>query len=233
MPSTVLCATTTESAFDGVDQVRTGAGVAWLNAPLRQALHVCVAGVALTLMCPLHVLLGLLVRFTSAGPALYASTRVGRGGREFRMYKFRTMVPDADQRGPLVTCSGDPRATPFGRWLRRSKLDELPSLWNVLVGDMALVGPRPENPHYVRQYSDRQRAVLSVRPGLTSIASIKYRREEDLLVGGPGMADRYLEIMQDKLALDLDYLEAASPAMDLRIMLGTLGALVGRGAARA
>jgi lipopolysaccharide/colanic/teichoic acid biosynthesis glycosyltransferase len=230
MQSTVLLpASTSEPALDALDYLP----VPWLNAPERRAIDWSCAAIALTLLSPLGLVLGVLVRLTSTGPALYASRRVGRGGREFRMVKFRTMVVDADRRGPLVTGAGDPRVTRFGRWLRRTKLDELPSLCNVLIGDMALVGPRPENPRSVALYTRRQRSVLLVRPGLTSLASIKYRREEDLLGSGPGVAERYLEIMQDKLGLDLGYLETASPLTDLRIVLRTMLALVRRGAAHA
>jgi lipopolysaccharide/colanic/teichoic acid biosynthesis glycosyltransferase len=234
MQSTVLPATTIQPPFDTADQpVTAGAGIAWMNAPVRRTIDMCVAAGALVMLSPLELLIGLLVRLTSAGPALYSSPRIGRGGRGFRMFKFRTMVVDADQRGSLVTGARDPRVTRFGRWLRQTKLDELPSLWNVLIGDMALVGPRPENPRSVGLYTRRQHDVLLVRPGLTSLASIKYRQEEDVLGSGPGMAERYLEIMQDKLGLDLAYLQTASPAADLRIVLRTVGAVLGRGAAHA
>jgi lipopolysaccharide/colanic/teichoic acid biosynthesis glycosyltransferase len=183
------------------------------------------AGALLVLSGPL-VGIGALVRLTSPGPALYAARRVGRHGREFRMYKFRSMVVGADQRGPLVTAAGDPRVTRLGRWLRRTKLDELPALWNVLIGEMSLVGPRPENPQAVRLYTDQQRRVLSVRPGLTSLATLKYRHEEDLLAHGPDLERSYFLIMQDKLRLDLDYLARASLLLDLQILAQTVAALL-------
>jgi lipopolysaccharide/colanic/teichoic acid biosynthesis glycosyltransferase len=233
--STVLsqCADEPRTKSSGAAGRRVRRGVAWLDAPDRRVVDAAIAAGALLLLSLPCLLLGALVRLTSPGPALYASPRVGKDGRVFRMYKFRSMVAGADQRGSLVTGAGDPRVTRFGRWLRRTKLDELPSLWNVVVGDMALVGPRPENPRSVVLYTPHQRRVLSVRPGLTSLASLKYRREEELLGAGDQLEERYLEIMQDKLRLDLDYLDRASPGLDLRIMLRTLGALIGAGAAHA
>lgn len=183
------------------------------------------AGVALLVLGVPMAVIAAAVRASSAGPVLYAARRVGRGGREFDMYKFRTMVAGADQRGPLITAAGDPRVTRLGRVLRRAKLDELPALWNVLVGEMSLVGPRPENPRSVGLYSDEQRRVLSVHPGLTSTATIKYRNEEQLLAGGD-LGERYFGIMQDKLRLDQLYLDTASPWLDLRILAQTLGVIV-------
>jgi len=172
--------------------------------------------------------LALLVKASSAGPAFYPSRRVGRHGRVFRMYKLRSMVADADRRGPLITEAGDPRVTPLGRWLRRTKADELPALWNVIKGEMSLVGPRPENPESVGRYTTDQRRVLTVRPGLTSRASIEYRNEEQILGQRSeySIDARYHEIMQAKLQLDLEYIEHASLRTDLAILLQTAAALL-------
>ena len=135
----------------------------------------------LFLLAPLLVVIGVLVKSTSNGPALYRHRRMGRAGQSFGVLKFRTMCRDADQIGPAITTAADSRITPLGRYLRRLKLDELPQLWNVLMGEMSLVGPRPEAPGYVQLYSPAQRRVLSVRPGITDSASIAYRREEEIL----------------------------------------------------
>ena len=147
----------------------------------KRMLDVAASLVGLFALSPLFVVIALLVKSTSAGPALYRHQRMGRGGRSFGVLKFRTMCQDADQIGPAITTAADSRITPLGRHLRRLKLDELPQLWNVLIGEMSLVGPRPEAPGYVQLYSPEQRQVLSVRPGITDTASIAYRREEELL----------------------------------------------------
>src|SRR5438552_2122313 len=144
---------------------------------LKHTFDVAVALIALVLLAPVFMLLGLLVKLGSQGPILYRATRVGWHARPFVLYKFRTMVDGADQLGAGITAQGDMRVTPIGRWLRRTKLDELPQLLNVLKGDMSLVGPRPEDPRYVALYTPEQRRVLSVRPGMTSLASIRYRHE--------------------------------------------------------
>ncbi|RME57814.1 MAG: sugar transferase, partial [Caldilineae bacterium] len=137
------------------------------------------------------------------------------------LFKFRTMYVDADRIGPGVTRENDPRITPVGRLLRRTKLDELPQLFNVLKGDMSLVGPRPEDPRYVTHYTEEQRRVLTVRPGITSLASIRYRNEEQLLVGENWEEIYIRQIMPDKLFVDLRYLEHWSFSLDLRILFYT------------
>ncbi|MBI3732942.1 MAG: sugar transferase [Chloroflexi bacterium] len=152
---------------------------------------------------------------------LYASPRVGKDGRLFNMIKFRTMVVGADRRGPLVTAGDDPRVTRIGRFLRRTKLDELPTLWNVLTGEMSLVGPRPENPQSAALYTEAQKRVLTVRPGITSLATVKYRHEEQLLAGSSDLEAAYFQIMQDKLALELEYADNQSVWLDLQIIFKT------------
>jgi lipopolysaccharide/colanic/teichoic acid biosynthesis glycosyltransferase len=163
------------------------------------------------------------VKVTSAGPVFYRGERIGRGGSSFRILKFRTMRAGAS--GPAVTRGGDARVTPTGRILRRSKLDELPQLVNVLRGDMTIVGPRPEAPEFVSLYTDDERRVLTVRPGVTSPASLRYRREESLL-GGDDWHDRYVnEIMRDKLRDDLHYIETRTFLGDLRLIVRTFASL--------
>jgi lipopolysaccharide/colanic/teichoic acid biosynthesis glycosyltransferase len=173
------------------------------------------------------VLLGiaLAVKLTSPGTLFYMATRVGRDGKPFRVYKFRSMVVDADKMGPGVTGAADSRVTPVGRILRKYKLDELPQLLNVVQGTMSFVGPRPEDPRYVALYTEEQRRVLSVRPGITSLASVTYRDEEAILVGDDWEQKYIHEVMPAKLALDLDYIDKQSIRLDISIILKTLGAI--------
>lgn len=191
----------------------------------KRIFDLLVSALGLIILSPIFALIALLIRLMSPGPVFYRARRVGQGGREFTLYKFRSMVADADRRGPGITAAGDPRVTPVGRVLRRTKLDELPQLWNVLRGDMSLVGPRPEDPRYVALYTPAQRRVLDVRPGITSLASIEYRNEEAVL-HGPDWEQRYIhEVMPAKLAIDLRYVQRATLFTDLLIILRTLLAL--------
>jgi lipopolysaccharide/colanic/teichoic acid biosynthesis glycosyltransferase len=179
----------------------------------------------LVLLAPLLGILALWIKLDSPGPVFFRGARVGRGGRLFRIYKFRTMIADAAQRGPGITAAQDPRVTQAGRFLRRFKLDELPQLLNVLKGEMSLVGPRPEDPRYVALYTAEQRRVLDVRPGITGIASLHFRHEEALLSGDDWQRRYIEEIMPQKLALELAYLEHPSLAQDVAILLKTFLAL--------
>jgi len=192
---------------------------------LKRIFDLLASALGLIILSPIFALIALLIRLTSPGPVFYRARRVGQGGREFTLYKFRSMVADADRRGPGITAAGDPRVTSIGRVLRRTKLDELPQLWNVLRGDMSLVGPRPEDPRYVALYTPEQRRVLDVRPGITSLASIEYRNEEAVL-HGPDWEQHYIhEVMPAKLAIDLRYVQRATLFTDLLIILRTLLAL--------
>jgi len=180
------------------------------------------------LMLPLFALLALVSKLTSPGPVFFRQDRVGRAGRRFRIVKFRTMQLGADRHGPLVTAKGDPRVTSLGRILRRSKLDELPQLWNVFTGDMSLVGPRPEVPLYVAAYSEEQRCVLAVRPGLTDPASIAYWDEEQRLAAHPEPERYYRDvILAQKLSLSLEYIQRITLSRDLLILAGTAAFVVG------
>lgn len=178
----------------------------------------------LALAWPLMLAAALWVVLDSPGPALFRQARVGRGGRTFLILKFRTMRQDPD--GRQITVGADPRITRSGRWLRASKLDELPQLLNVLAGEMSFVGPRPEVPRYVALYTDEERRVLELRPGITDPASIKYRDEAALLAGAADPERAYVEqVMRDKLRINLDYASRAGLAADLGVILRTLGAL--------
>ncbi|HEV8229085.1 MAG TPA: sugar transferase [Candidatus Limnocylindria bacterium] len=195
---------------------------------MKRALDVAVSAVLLAVLSPLLAVLAALVRFSSSGPALHRARRVGRGGAEFTMYKLRTMRRDAATTGPGITARGDARVTSLGRALRRTHLDELPQLWNVLRGDMSLVGPRPEDPRFVARYTPEQRAVLSVRPGITGPAQLAYRDEARLLPAD-ATEDAYArDVLPAKLAIDLAYVRRPSLWRDLAVLARTIAGLVRR-----
>ena len=175
------------------------------------------------------VAIAVAVRLSSAGPVLYRGRRLGRDGREFDLLKFRTMT--ASDAGPRVTSADDRRVTPVGRWLRRTKLDELPQLVNVLRGEMSIVGPRPEDPHYAAYFPAEYATVLTVRPGITGAAAVRFRHEEAMLSGSTAadLDGSYLkEILPAKLALDLEYVAHHDVRTDVSILLATLRALLRR-----
>ncbi len=188
----------------------------------KRGLDLVVSALGLVLVSPVLAAIALLVKSDSRGPVLHVAQRVGAHGRIFRLYKFRTMSVGSDRTGPAITTAGDSRITRAGRFLRRTKLDELPQLFNVLKGDMSLVGPRPEDPRYVRLYTPAEREVLKVRPGLTGAASLVYRDEAALLVG-PDWEQRYIkEIMPRKLSIELDYLARRTLVRDVELAVRTL-----------
>jgi lipopolysaccharide/colanic/teichoic acid biosynthesis glycosyltransferase len=179
--------------------------------------------IALAALLPLLLILAIAVKLSSRGPIIFAQERVGRGGRRFRLYKFRTMVADAAERGPAITRGGDARVTGVGKLLRRFKLDELPQLWNVVKGDMSIVGPRPEVPKYVAMFPNEYEQVLTVRPGITDLATLEYRDEEAILNQAQDAEKFYVEtVLPAKLKLNLEYLDKRSFCFDLRLVLLTL-----------
>jgi lipopolysaccharide/colanic/teichoic acid biosynthesis glycosyltransferase len=181
----------------------------------------------LIVLSPLFLLVALLVKLTSKGPIFYLQNRVGKGGRDFRVYKFRTMYTDADKKGLLTVGGKDKRVTNVGYYLRRFKLDELPQLLNVLAGDMSIVGPRPEVRRYVDLYTTEQRKVLSVRPGITDYASIAYRNENDLLATAANPEEMYIrEIMPKKIELNFNYINNRSIKTYFTIIIKTLSTSV-------
>jgi lipopolysaccharide/colanic/teichoic acid biosynthesis glycosyltransferase len=187
---------------------------------MRRAFDVVVALSGLLLLAPLMLCAAIAVKLTSRGPVLFHARRVGHRGREFPMLKFRSMR--AAQPGPALTADGDARITTVGRWLRRTKFDEVPQLINVLRGEMNLVGPRPEDPQFVALYDERQRRILEIRPGITSAASVLYRNEARLLQG-PDFEGVYIEtILPEKLRLDLEYERTRTFWSDLRILFRTV-----------
>ena len=185
------------------------------------------SALALVLLAPVFLLIAVAIRWDSAGPVLFRQERVGRGGRLFRIRKFRTMVVDAPSRGPALTIGHDPRITRVGAWLRRTKLDELPQLVDVLRGDMSVVGPRPEVPRYVALYpSDLRERVLSVRPGITDPVSLKLADEASVLAASADPERTYREeLLPAKLREAVAYAEQASLWSDLRIIAATVHAL--------
>jgi lipopolysaccharide/colanic/teichoic acid biosynthesis glycosyltransferase len=194
---------------------------------MTQVLAVLASLAGLMLLSPLFLLVAVVIKLDSAGPAFYRAERVGRGGHSFRLFKFRSMVhletAEAHRRGPGITTAADERVTRLGRLLRKTKVDELPQLINVLRGDMSLVGPRPEDPRYVALYTREQRRVLAVRPGITSPASVHYRHEEELLcTAGPNWEQVYVEeVMPHKLQMELDYLKRRTLWTDLGVIFET------------
>jgi lipopolysaccharide/colanic/teichoic acid biosynthesis glycosyltransferase len=189
---------------------------------MKRLVDLLVSALGLLVLAPLFAAIGVAVKVSSRGPALYKATRAGVNGRTFPLLKFRTMYVGSPTCGAHITKANDPRVTPLGRWLRRHKCDEWPQLVNVLFGQMSLVGPRPEHPDYVALYTHEQRQVLTVRPGITGPASLRYRLEEELLVG-PDWERTYIEeIMPAKLALELAYLRERSLRTDILMVLRTL-----------
>ncbi len=191
--------------------------------PAKRLFDLAAAGTGLLVLAPLLAAIGLLILVEDGRPVFFRQERVGRDGRPFRIWKFRTMVRDAERRGTAITVGRDPRITRIGHWLRRFKLDELPQLWNVVRGEMSLVGPRPEVPRYVALYTPEQRRVLALVPGITDPASIAYRDEAALLAESDDPERLYVErIMPDKIRINLDYAARRSLWSDLRVILETL-----------
>jgi lipopolysaccharide/colanic/teichoic acid biosynthesis glycosyltransferase len=178
--------------------------------------------IGLVLLSPLFLIAGLIIKMASPGPVFHYGKRVGLNGKVFTLYKFRTMVIHAPAVGPGITSNNDPRITWVGGLLRRTKIDELPQLINVLKGDMSLVGPRPEDPRYVAQYTPEQRQLLNVRPGMTSAASLVYRNEEQMLAGADWEKLYRTEVLPAKLAIDLSYLSKRTFFSDLLLILRTI-----------
>ena len=190
----------------------------------RRLTDIVLALVGLIVLGPILVAIAVAVRLRDGAPVIYRARRVGQHGREFRLFKFRTMVPSG---GSSVTVWADPRVTPLGQRLRRLKLDELPQLLNVLRGEMSIVGPRPEDPSYVALYTDEQRRVLSVKPGITGVAALAYADEDSLLRGEDWEATYRLTIMPAKLQLELDYLDRRSARTDAELILQTVAVVAG------
>lgn len=199
----------------------------WCHSRAKRALDLFIAGVLFIFTLPLLALIAGLVELSSPGPVLFRQRRVGRNGKEFELLKFRTMFHGMS--GPSITQAGDSRITRIGRWLRACKLDELPQLWNVLRGDMSLVGPRPDLIEYWRHVDADHRRALALRPGITGAATLEFRREEQYLaqVSPHELVEFYCEnLLPQKIDLELHYAEHASLLTDLKTIARTAFALI-------
>jgi lipopolysaccharide/colanic/teichoic acid biosynthesis glycosyltransferase len=189
---------------------------------IKRFFDLIVAAASLIVLSPAFLIVGLLIKASSPGPIFYKGDRIGKDGVPFKMYKFRTMVVNADRMGPALTQGGDTRITRIGRVLRQWKIDEIPQLLNVLRGEMSVVGPRPESPGYVQHYTPEQRQILGAKPGVTGLTQVKFRHEETLLRRCKHPEAEYIErIMPQKLALDLEYLNNQSLISDLKLIIQT------------
>jgi lipopolysaccharide/colanic/teichoic acid biosynthesis glycosyltransferase len=196
---------------------------------MKRMFDFAVAAVGLLVLSPLMLCAAFLIKVDSPGPIFFKQERVGKGFRPFLIYKFRTMVQDASQRGSSITVGADPRITRIGRFLRKTKFDELPQIINVLKGEMSLVGPRPEVAKYVELFRGDYEKILSIRPGITDLASIKYEDEADLLGRSANPEEEYLRrVLPDKLKLAKEYVNRSSFLFDARLILTTLPRLLGR-----
>lgn len=189
---------------------------------MKRIFDLIASGTGLLVLSPLFLVLAIWIKSDSRGGIFYKQLRVGRNNKDFKLYKFRSMREGADKKGLITVGGRDPRVTRSGYYLRKYKLDELPQLINVLKGEMSLVGPRPEVRKYVTTYTPEQMQVLSVRPGITDPASIKYRNESELLARAENPEEYYMEvIMQDKLAINLAYAESNSFIKDIGLIFKT------------
>jgi lipopolysaccharide/colanic/teichoic acid biosynthesis glycosyltransferase len=200
------------------------------DSPLRRLVDLVVGGAGLVLALPLLVAVAIAVRATSPGPAIFRQERVGRGGRCFAIWKFRTMVADAARRGAAVSGRADPRVTRVGRWLRATRLDELPQLVNLVRGEMTLIGPRPEVPRFVAYYTRAERGLLDVRPGIIGPGAVLFAGTQcDELDTATDPDEFYVRHhLHPKLALDLEYLRGRGVGRDLRMVAAAVSAVAAR-----
>ena len=198
-----------------------------LSLALKRAMDIVLSAFGIAVLSPVLAIIAIAIVLDSKGGVFYRQVRVGKDGKEFRIFKFRSMVSDADKRGLLITVGADSRITRVGKILRKTKLDELAQLFNVFIGDMSFVGPRPEVPRYVAMYTPAQRNVLLVRPGITDYASVAYRDENDLLEGADDPERIYIEqIMPAKLELNRQYLSQIGVWTDIKLIFATVMAVV-------
>lgn len=194
-----------------------------LNQITKRIFDFLLSLIGVIILSPIFIIVSISIKIDSEGSVLFLQKRVGRYGKEFNIYKFRTMVTDAERLGKQITVGKDNRITRVGAFLRKFKIDELPQLFNVLKGDMSLVGPRPEVPKYVDLYTDEQRKVLDVRPGITDMASLRYKDENDILGKVENPEEYYINvIMKDKLRLNLEYIEKSNVFFDIYLIVKTV-----------
>ncbi|MGG7058002.1 sugar transferase [Clostridium tertium] len=194
-----------------------------LNQVVKRIFDFLLSLFGIIILSPIFIIVSIAIKLDSKGRILFLQKRVGRYGKEFNIYKFRTMVTDAEKLGKQITVGKDNRITKVGAFLRKFKIDELPQLFNVLKGDMSLVGPRPEVPKYVALYNKEQRKVLDIRPGITDMASLRYKDENDILGKVDNPEEYYINvIMKDKLNLNLEYIEKSNVFFDIYLIIKTV-----------
>ena len=194
---------------------------------MKRIFDIVASGIGLILLSPLFVILAIWIKCDSIGPVFYKQVRVGRNNMDFQLFKFRSMRVGSDKKGLITVGGHDPRITRSGYYIRKYKLDEFPQLINVFLGEMSLVGPRPEVRKYVDMYTEEQMHVLDVRPGITDLASIRYRNENELLERVNDPDKYYVEvIMPDKLRINLEYVARHSFTFDIRLIFQTFRAIV-------
>ena len=199
------------------------------EAKLKRFVDVIVGVVLLLGLSVFMAAIAVAIKVATPGPVLFRGTRVGRHERRFHMMKFRSMVVGADRIGASSTADDDSRMTPLGKWMRRYKVDELPQLWNVVVGDMSLVGPRPQLAWAVERYTQEEKILLTVRPGITDPASLRFANEGEILRGQSDPDRAYLELIHpEKMRLSIEYVKNRSFLGDLKILVATIGAALGR-----
>ncbi len=190
---------------------------------MKRLVDLLLSSIGIVLLLPIFVIVSGIIGLSEGRPIFFRQKRIGLGGKPFAIWKFRTMIRDAEKQGASLTVGHDARITPIGHWLRKTKLDELPQLLNVLLGEMSFVGPRPEVPHYVDQYNDVQKTVLQLKPGITDPASIHFFAESQLLSEAESVEELYVnEIMPEKIRLNLKYAQQAHFGSDLGVILKTL-----------
>lgn len=193
----------------------------------KRCFDIAASAVGLLFLTIPFLFIAIAIRCSSKGPVYFRQERVGKNGKTFRIFKFRTMVTDAEKKGMQITVGNDARITKIGALLRKTKVDELPQLINVLIGQMSFVGPRPEVPHYVEMYDERQRNILRIKPGITELASIVYRDENDILAQSDDPEKTYIEeIMPKKIELNMEYMQKMNVFYDIKLIFKTFAAVL-------
>ena len=194
---------------------------------LKRCFDITASAFGLLVLAVPFLIIAIIIKVTSKGPVFFRQVRVGKNGKEFRIFKFRTMVADAEKKGMQITVGADSRITGIGKFLRKTKVDELPQLINVFIGQMSFVGPRPEVPRYVAMYSDYQRNILRIKPGITELASIVYRDENEVLAQSEDPEKTYIEdIMPKKIGLNIEYMKNLGFWYDLKLIFMTFAAIL-------
>jgi lipopolysaccharide/colanic/teichoic acid biosynthesis glycosyltransferase len=195
----------------------------------KRIFDVAASIIGLIVLLPLFIIIAILIKLNDKGPIFYKQKRIGQNFKPFKLLKFRTMIVNADKIGPAVTKDGDPRITKIGKFLRKTKLDELPQLWNVIRGDMSIVGPRPEVEKYIQYYEDDYKEILKVKPGITDYATIKFRNEEEILSKYDDTESAYIKyVLPEKIKLYKTYIKEISFLTDLKIIFWTLWRIVSK-----